>query len=45
MKVYGNSAWQQVATTTTVFIRATDGGFASSVYTAPQSINGGTASG
>ena len=45
MKVYGASGWQQVAPTTTnnYFINNTDGGFANSVYTAPQTINGGTA--
>jgi hypothetical protein len=45
MRVYTGSAWQQVAPTTTVnnFINNTDGGFANSVYTAPQTINGGTA--
>ena len=45
MKVYTSSGWQQVAPTTTnnYFINNTDGGFASSVYTAPQTINGGTA--
>jgi hypothetical protein len=45
MKVYGGSGWQQVAPTTTnnYFINNADGGFANSTYTAPQTINGGTA--
>jgi hypothetical protein len=45
MRVYDSSAWIQVAPTTTVTnnINSADGGFAASVYTAPQSINGGTA--
>jgi hypothetical protein len=45
MRVYTSSAWQQVAPTTTnnYFINNADGGFANSTYTAPQTINGGTA--
>ena len=45
IRVYTLSGWQQVAPTTTnnYFINNTDGGFANSVYTAPQTINGGTA--
>ena len=45
MRVYDSSAWIQVAPTTTVTnnINSADGGFAASVYTAPQSIDGGTA--
>ena len=45
MRVYTSSAWQQVAPTTTnnYNINNADGGFANSTYTAPQTINGGTA--
>ena len=45
MKVYTSSGWQQVAPTITnnYFINNADGGFANSTYTAPQTINGGTA--
>jgi hypothetical protein len=45
MRVYTLSGWQQVAPTTTnnYFINNADGGFANSTYTAPQTINGGTA--
>ena len=45
MRVYTGSAWQQVApvTTNNYNINNADGGFANSTYTAPQTINGGTA--
>jgi hypothetical protein len=45
MRVYTLSGWQQIAPTTTnnYFINNADGGFANSTYTAPQTINGGTA--
>jgi len=45
MRVYTSSAWQQVApvTTNNYNINNADGGFANSTYTAPQTINGGTA--
>jgi len=45
MRVYTSSAWQQVApvTTNNFNINNADGGFANSTYTAPQTINGGTA--
>jgi hypothetical protein len=45
MKVYTGTTWQQVSPTTITNYNAVDGGFANSTYTAPQSINGGTASG
>ena len=45
MRVYTLSGWQQIAPTTTnnYNINNADGGFANSTYTAPQTINGGTA--
>ena len=45
MRVYTASGWQAVSPTTNInnFINNADGGFANSVYTAPQTINGGTA--
>ena len=45
MKVYTVLGWIEVAPTTTLIINSADGGFANSVYTAPQTINGGTANG
>jgi hypothetical protein len=45
MKVYNGSSWGLVAPTTTVVFNSADGGFANSIYTAAQSINGGTANG
>ena len=45
MYVRSSGSWIVVAptNTTTITINSADGGFANSVYTAPQSINGGTA--
>lgn len=45
MFVRSSGSWIVVAptNTTTITINSADGGFANSVYTAPQSINGGTA--
>ena len=45
MRVFTASGWQAVSPTTNInnFINNADGGFANSTYTAPQTINGGTA--
>jgi len=45
MRVFTGGGWIQVAPTTTTIteILYTDGGFANSVYTISQTINGGTA--